>query len=355
MAQIRLAPGTGNEITIPADEIQNADFVKTHTGLSDFQITVQRGLGIADNILDEIRLEKDDGTLLFRGLFEKIDEREGQNTAPTATLQGVGPGYRLKESDTEFTVSNELMHNAIDRFFSNETVLSPVTVTTPSVNNTTTGTQAQEASTTAEFSDILTVADDEPLAITNDEVQLLQSSFTQEGESGTSSNTLTNSDGSYSDGEAEGFNDGGSLEWTFTNDYEIPTFEIYYRNDATGSDVPRVTWSIDVNSTGTFEEIGSTNQILSLSWDGVYDTTGADKPSIPAGTHTIKAEGETGTFAESRFIDVIAPLDDTFSYTFDNDNGGSSGYLDGPELFPDQFETRFTLATTSYNVTDGTL
>lgn len=418
MAQIRVAPNTANELLITPDQIESARFRKTHTGTSVFNGSVEAGLNLEDRTLDELWLEKDDGSLLFRGQLQKVNTQEGQGITPSTDIKGHGIAYKLERSETVFTVNNELAHNAIARFWTDETEFTP-TVTTPSINNTTTGTTAQEASTTSEFESVVDVADTDPINITTDEIQLLQSSFTQEGEDGTEEDTLTNTQADYSDGIARGFNDGGFIEWTFTNTYTIPEFEIYYRNDATGGDVADVTWSLDG------EEIGQTNEQLMLTWNGVYNATGTEKPTVQPGTHTVRAEatpaeiaesftanhgtpvalvntdivngsetvtdgsvvfsrgtdyemdysnGEITTlsggnmvngnsydieyqhfnFADSRFIDVLAPLDDSFSYTFDNDNGGSSGYLDGPEHYP-VFDVVFNLATTSWNITDGTL
>ena len=357
MVQIRVAPNTGDETVFDPDTIAMADFAKTHTGLSDYQIDAQRNLGWHDFALDELWLEDDDGTLLFRGLLEAIDEKEGQDVTPTATLSGHGPGYRLETSETVFVVQNELMHNAIDRFWTNETSFSPVTVTQPSINNTVTGETAQEANTTSEFESITDIADTDPITISGDEVKLQQTCFVVEAEDydRATGNTLNANDGDFSGGDANVFSSNDvTYEWDFTPVHDIPEgeFEIFYRNDADDSNgaPPNVNWYLND------EFIGSTNEFLSLSWDGVYDVTGETAPRLEAGeTYTIGAENALNGFGGVRNIDVVAPLDDRYNYTFDNSNDGAGGYLDGPEFFPDAVDFTFDLATTSWNVTDGTL
>lgn len=349
MTKVILDPGGANETTLTAEDIIRSRFSKTHTGRSTYSIEIPDGSdSYQDFTFDTIHLEQDDGTFLFRGQIDTVENRLSDNTARTI-ISGRGPSHELDTREIEFSVSAQLAHEAVEDFWAQ----TPFTanVVTPSVDNTISNEVVQEASTTSEFNNIVSFGAADPAEVASDEIHLLQTAFTQEGESGTSSGTLTNSQADYSDGEAEGFNDGGSLEWTFTPEYDIQEFAIYYRNEATGtSSVPSVTWFIDG------EEIGSTNSITSLGWDEVYNIIGESKPTLSGGEqHTVRAEGETGSFSETRLIDVIAPLDDRFTYTFEKDNGGSSGFLDGPELFPQSFNVEFSQESTTWNITEGTL
>lgn len=62
-------------------------------------------------------------------------------------------------------------------------------------------------------------------------------------------------------------------------------------------------------------------------------------------------------------VDVVAVYDTRYSYVFDNDNGGSGGYLDGPELYPvdsirsvqhkDNYNIEKASVTTTFNDLSG--
>lgn len=371
--QIRLAPNTANEVVLGTDNISNMDFVKTHTGLSDYDITVQRGLGVHDRVLDELWLEQDDGTLLFRGLLESVDEQEGANVSPTATLSGHGVGYKLERSSAFIEVLKPTFaQEVIEDFWTNETAFSP-TVIDPTPANTITDETAQEASTTAEFENIFSIADSDPLEIGTDQLNLLQSSFTVEAENATDEaiGVTDISDSEYSDGTGIQLGDDGDfVEYEITIDYTVPAgeFDIYWRGDVEDPNVPQARWLLLDSGGSTVEESDTTSLGLTgLEWRSVQnDWGGFDPPELSPGTYTIRfEENDASPPAPDYLFDVVAPLDSltrftggsdaTSAYTFDNDNGGSSGYLDGPELFPPSLTEAATGVDTPWNITDGIL
>lgn len=359
MAQFRFDPG-GNELLLDAGEIKAAQFNKIHTGLSDFRVSLPIDRDKEDRVLDNFFLEDDSGNLLFRGLIDAIESTESLQRA-TTTLQGKGPAYRLETSEVVFSVTNELIHNAIDRFWSNETSFSP-TVTAPSVSNTTTGTTAQEADTNSEFTDITTIADTDPLAVRNTNLELLQTCFTQEGEASTS-NTNSNTDASDGLYGLVGGDTDSSASYTFNLDYTLPAedfeFAIRYAELSETPDDNNFRWTVNGEEIG-FEAFSSNGGFIFE--DGAIeqiDTLTKPTQDLEPGTNTLKVE-YVGSGSGDIGIDVIAPYDTGdrfggFSYTFDNTVNSSSGYLDGPELFPDSFEFAFDSAATSWNITDGTL
>jgi hypothetical protein len=89
-----------------------------------------------------------------------------------------------------------------------------------------------------------------------------------------------------------------------------------------------------------------------------YDNTanGNTLPeTIPAGNHTLRIEVNfIPSDPDTVYFDVVAPADGRFNYTRPNDNGGSGGYLDGPELFPDVVDVAFENAGTRRNITEAT-
>jgi hypothetical protein len=288
---------------------------------------------------------------LFRGRVDKI---EWNKDRAQTTLSGRGVSYKLDTSEIALTVTNQLAHNAVADFWSN-TAFS-ATVTTPSIDNTTTNTVAQEADTTAEFADLIETFETEPLEVTSDSITTLQSCFTVEAENQSTSGTPNNSDGSFSNGEAITMLDAGdSVTQTFTPDYEIPIdeFNTFIRIETTTSANP-----IDVSLNGEF--LGQFNFADgSLGWLDLanigIDFTEFSEDSLSAATsYSLKFEVASGG-NDATLFDVLAPLDSRYNYTFDNDNGGSGGYLDGPELYPDSITKVFDRATTSWNITDSTL
>jgi hypothetical protein len=99
---------------------------------------------------------------------------------------------------------------------------------------------------------------------------------------------------------------------------------------------------------------------LALQWrdhaQDPFEGSGWTSGEIPSGTHTITLEG-TGSGDEFA-ADVVAPADNltrlygTVPYTFDDDNGGSGGYLDGPGFYARQTVT-FNNAASAFNVVAG--
>jgi hypothetical protein len=62
--------------------------------------------------------------------------------------------------------------------------------------------------------------------------------------------------------------------------------------------------------------------------------------TIPAGTHTLRIDGPTGTDAENLGVDIFSFADNRYTYTLDN-AVDANGYLSGPELYPELVERQF--------------
>jgi len=189
--------------------------------------------------------------------------------------------------------------------------------------------------------------------VNNGTLTAQQSSYAVEAEAFNreSGNTLFILDSRFSDGEAINFaTNTYEVEWDFTVPYDIPAgdFAIHYRNegDDTNGTIPATNWYLD----GDF--IGRTNTVRPLGWNEVYTATGESPPLVEAGQHTVRAENAENGGGGSRFIDVVAPLDDRFSYTFDNTTDANE-QLEGPEFFPDSVLLPFTTAETRRNVTEA--
>jgi len=358
--QLRINPGDSDEVTLTPSELVSLNFNKTHTGFSDFEGVVPFDHSLSEEVFGEVFLERDpdgDSELLFRGTLLGVESDED---GITTRLTGKGVGYRLTNTETTLTFTNILAHNAIEDFWINSTNFSP-TVTKPNVTASVTEQTAQEANTTSEFESIVSIDETTPLKVENDELTTTQTCFTTEGEDfDNANNSSTNLDGDYSDGSAEQVQDNGAfIEWNFTTEHRIPAdeFAVFVRYFSFGT--TECEWSID----GDFliSVLDGTNGSLfheDLSnrptWDG-------PESDLEPGSHTLRVECvEPGTGNPFRGWDVVAPADsgDRFggiNYTLDNSNNGRGGYLDGPELFPDDITQTLALASTSWNITEGTL
>lgn len=202
----------------------------------------------------------------------------------------------------------------------------------------------------------------DPVAVRNDQLELLQSCFTQEGhaEFVDDNNSTFFGDDPLSDGGARGIDTNGEwIEWEFENEYLIE------ENDV----------GVHVRDAGWDGGVGGSNEIVGIEWtlDGVtlvdpnagvsithswtdiggddYGSDPWDRGDLEPGTHTLRVEVTDDSSGGPYLTDVVAPLDERFTYDFDNDVHEPQGYLDGPELFPDQHVQEFAEASTRRDVT----
>jgi hypothetical protein len=209
----------------------------------------------------------------------------------------------------------------------------------------------QSASTESEFQSVTSLADDAPIAATSSgKLALLQSSFTREGENPDSGSGagVGGIDSAFSGGSAVTFQgSSGDVSYDFTTEYVIPesALEVYLRFVSPVGAGPEVEVRIDGDLFATI----ASGEFSTLDWKSTAsggitrEWTGGD---LAAGNHTLRLNA-VGGGTDQHEVDVVAPLDDRHSYTFDNDNGGNSGYLDGPELYPDLGEATLNEATTT--------
>jgi hypothetical protein len=212
----------------------------------------------------------------------------------------------------------------------------------------------QSADTQTEWEDLLNIPDTDPLYIDNGSLKLAQTAWVYEGED----NQLvgTRGDANYSDGEATYIETGSgepSVTLNFTPNYEIPktAVGIAFRIepiDGSGdgiSDTPE--YKVELNGEEVFRESRNTN-ILDLNWETLvngYSGFNSDADTQQSLTITVVDDSQ-GTPGDELRFDLFAFYDNRFSYDFDNDNGGSGGYLDGPQLYPTDYEQTFPNVTT---------
>lgn len=299
---------------------------------------------------------------------EIINVKTVEDRGRSVTVLEGRDGSELLESATEAFTDTEV-HSAAQTVLNNTSYAQSVDAPASTV---TTGNDMQNPTTTAEFNALLpaaTPAASDPWEVASDTVQFKgQTCWTSDAEDNDGGNMGVSNEFSnpaYSGGIALDYDANGlTATYQFTPQHDIPAadFEVFWREDDTGTGVPDM--RITLNGSDRSEETLLTfNRALgSIRW-----VTGSIEPSwsapgsdLSAGvTYTLKMES-TSSATDSYFVDVIAPADTggsrfTANYTLDNNNGGSSGSLDGPELYPEQVVVTFDLAEAVLSVSGGTV
>ena len=358
---IVFAPSAPTARFLDYDDIYSLNPVLTHTGKSDAEVSVS-----ADQTLDayaqrqdRVHIQDESGGVLFTG-YAITSNRDPATGRGRMRFDGIEK--RLEETRPDYeSLGGSLSYSQIAlekalRDYWSRTPFQNFSVTDQSTETVANDEQAQEASTASDWASAVLGSDTTPVVTSNGQLELAQTCFTVEAEDYTSADaSQSTTDPSYSGGTAMQFTNtqGAALEYQFTVEHTIPESAVSIWVRQIGySDSQEVTLSLNGDS-WTVIPLGFGNQ--SLAWNDFagdpYNTgesySGGD---LTPGTYTLRFE-ETGLTSGVGFgCDVVAPLDNRYSYTFDNDNGGSSGYLDGPQFFPDAFTVTLTEQPVSFNI-----
>lgn len=312
-----------------------------------------------------------DGQLVMRGEFLETRSRE---SAGTMRLVGKDVANKLTRGGADVPYQNIEGWKAFDDYVTNHVDGWTVTVTEPTPKTLEDDKVVQDASTTTELSSIFSPAADEPFAVQNGNLELLQTCFTVEGEdanttSGTSvfgADRFSGNSPTSGQGEALEFTGSGlSATWDFTPAYDIPASAVGIHLRIEANNAPQLEATLN-GATWTILEDGGG---VSLQWqdvandpfDGTPTTyTEAGGTKLSAGTtYTLQIDSTTsGGTGASALVDVVAPADNRFSYTFDTTlTDGSDGgtYFDGPELYPQAATLQGAVHDDVNNVTEITL
>lgn len=230
------------------------------------------------------------------------------------------------------------------------------------------------------LSDIFTPAADVPIGFdSNGNLELQQSCWTTEGENYTGGSVDESFSTAYSgmtdsSGNAPAAAFSGTSEyayWDFTPQYTIPEADVgaWTREVNPGSATPETVWKLGAkgNSLQEIDRIAYSSSVArlgTLSWrdhaQNPYDSTsGWSGGDLQAGTtYRLRIDIGTGTSStDPTDIDVVAPADNRFPYTFDNTatTSGGQNILDGPELYPDSATTAAEPYSQANNITSATL
>lgn len=318
-------------------------------GLPRVQIPVPRSGGKWTSV----NFEGATARVYRRGVEIPVDGVETVRTRPDHVVLEGRAGTELDRHYEAF-VQNEEVHARVNSIIANETSYA-ADVDDPA-SETQNNTQMQSASTTSDFDGLTTVADDVPLEVANGRVRTLQSCFFREGE-----NPDREFDPSYvmdepdlSGGDARGiYNSNSYLEWDFTPQYRIPAanVQVSWREYGSDSDIQSFRLLLDGNEIcyhpgGATLDLGPTWRHLPDVFNGSGYTGGDLQPGT---TYTLRLEAMDSN-GGSLHLDGVAVSDDRYSYFWDDDNGGSQGYLDGPEEMPGAVDVAMDATSSAFNI-----
>lgn len=326
-------------------------------------VSVKYTASLTQNNAEEIGVEDSSGNLLARATFDSATDIDG--TVSLTVSFETDPDTKRAVATTDGQIT------ARDIFADNSPNLSATYAygsddTSPTESDTGLGSQVyttdlseirvQRASTDGTFDSLTSFSDSDPFVIQNDRVELAQASFTTESNNLTRSGTVIASDIEFSNDEAEQIegNTSDSLELSFSLDYTIPASDV-------GVWV-RLTTGLPGSGSGTGPGLLVT--LNSDTWKPVSDNAGfngvnwRDLANDPAGTsetysggdltpgsYTLKIQG-SGSSGDGQSIDVVSPLDNRLTWTFDSDTTNTGERVEGPELYPQQQTVSFDTAST---------
>ncbi|NHN40532.1 fibronectin type III domain-containing protein [Halorubellus sp. JP-L1] len=270
----------------------------------------------------------------------------------TAVLEGVG-GTELEQT-VEVSVDSQPGHDLATDLITDNTPYA-ANVDDPA-SNSQGETLMQAADSSADFSGVTTLSSTDPVVIEGGELALAQSCWVTEGENATVQGGGNIPLSGASNGAVHQLDAAGEyLELDFDVDYRVPASAIAVAVRM-WEDSGSPAWTAYLNGDPIDTVSGGVG--INKDWDfldgSTFDGDGYDGPDLTPGgnPHTFRLEVDSAASDEELFVDVIAPHDSRFSYTFDN-TLDSNDALAGPEKKPDEFDVVFDVATSVYSVTDG--
>jgi len=319
--------------------------------------------------VEEVGLRASDGTLLARAVFDTPVDLAGDVVVTLEVSNDASVSRGVLTSTGQTAVRDVLADNtpAIPNEYaygSSDTAVSEgdTALGNELVNVSLEEILIQDADSADSWNSIVDAdLSTRPLTVTDTgEYELQQSAFVFEGENPNES-ASTVSDGAFSDGVAINFDlVGASYTYTITPEYDIDAsnvgIQVRDRLVDSGTTTKGVEWYFNGEQLDTV-----TGTTKSLSWtdftDGAFYTTGPfdgyNGETLDAGeSYNLEVVIPDDSVASNDYhVDVVAVYDSRYPYTFDNTVDSTDGYLDGPQLFPDQIVESFTTATTRRDVT----
>lgn len=291
-------------------------------------------------------------SLTLDGRDQPIDELVDieQQTEQTILIceGGIELDERLKREFNE-----ERRHLAAEDIIQNDTpyIADVDTPTFPTVNDQ----LLQDADTQTEYNNLVSIATTTPLKLSNGTFTTEDSAFINEAENASFIDGDLTSRTDFSDGDGILFNArGDELEFNISINYEIDAsnFDVYVRcEEIKAGDFTNLR-AYDSSGNAISDIISPTTNLEWISADffsSLDNFTGSETIRIRPN----QSSPSGNTFGEVE-IDVVAFVDDRYSYTFDNTVDEDNGYLDGPEPKPNAVDVVFNDATTPFVITEAT-
>jgi len=319
-------------------------------GLPEIKIPVKKSSKWDKTVWDDAPL-----TVYYKGerqnieQLERVEQREGETI-----LIGRG-GIELRnivnrefKRERSAVVAGDLITDAT----------SYTADTTKVTGDTDENVTVDTRTTTSEFQNALDATDTStiPVTVDNGSVKLQQSCFT-DNKDGVASAELgfdryVNASAPTLGGEFGQFGD--TISTSFTPQYDLDSSNLsidarFEPFDSTGdgeyNDGPPLTITINgpdiaETSIGGFADRHSF-AITDLRWQTIASYGGSTLSAGNTYTITIELDKTTDDTYDEFVVDVLAPYDTRFNYTFDNQVNSPGGHLDGPELFPDSLTVDF--------------
>lgn len=217
----------------------------------------------------------------------------------------------------------------------------------------------QSAFDNADFNELVSFADDEPVEVRNNSIELLQTGWFAEAENTTFTGTTVNKvdySGPDPDGVRLGLF-GDLLEWTFTPEHDIPDGQFFFG-----------AWGEFESFDGTLSYYFEGNQVGSTAYGGVTTSygrigaTGVSVGRLEAGTtYTIRYEITDHTAGDVDF-DAVWAVDEGDRYggfgmetTNPNFDSANEGTVENPALYPDEYIVQFPTVETRRTVTEASV
>jgi len=333
MVEIELLKRDGSDpLTIADDAIQSLNATLTNTGVGTFRATLKgdRRLERRAQRQDRLNIKTDDTK--FAGYLLACPHTRSDGTTQ---IRGKGIAKKLQEGrpDTRpITYDNVFAGDAIEDYWS-RTPFGNVTVTKQPPSIVVQDSIEQSADTTSEWQNETTnIQATDPVYIENGKLKQAQSGFVIEAENATTTTAVEISRTDFSDGSGLNIDSNNDdIQYDFTTDYEIDgDLAVYIRAEEISAGDYTL---LEIYDNGGTQLTGGISPPDTLGWvsASISGTFNGSTSLRLRPNQDLAALGDAYGEIE---IDVIAFVDDRYSYTFDNTLNTTSGYLDGPAEYP---------------------
>lgn len=335
----------GERIVLTDADFESFDATRRKNAVGDFSLRVPGRKDLHEWVGATVRVLFK-GELVFYGRYQDYNY---DHAAHTTKISGQGIGTVLRDANAYVQYENIPVIEAIRDYW--DRTRFDADIYEPRVSNVFKRQRLAQIQRNKEFKNAFDITKTEPVQVSGNRIELQQSCFfmdaptqatdwgnDEEGQTdGTGIRTL---DGHHYNG-GQGIqltNVGDYVEFEFSPEYTLPHIRIGIR--IAGQDEPEVKAYLDGQEAGTvIEAMGE--HFPEPEWEEVRQFGEVLQSIGGTGgqTYTLRLEVESldpvysGGFAA---VDVVAPFDLRFNYDWPT-SVDSSGFMPGPQLYPDAF------------------